>query len=414
MSPGQPKARSRYRIKRHTGVFAHDSSERKYQGKVDSCYYITYKIDGTKKTEKIGWRSEGYTPELAAEIRAKRIRENRHNGEVKTARDIREDQRRINRPLGEIKDHYFNSERGRALRGRVSDLNRWNLYLSDLSDKSVSQLCPLDVERIKRNMGRKSLSPASIDHVLRLLRRIINHGSKNNICPPLSFKIDFPKVHNTVTEYLTPEEAERLVNVLDNWPRQDIARMVKLAWLTGMRRGECFKLKTDDIDFTHDLIHLSSPKGGSPATIPLSEPVKVIIKTQLDYLAEQKERREARYQNTTRAKPKWTENGYLFPGPNGQLRKDCSAVDRIKEEAQLPRSFRPFHGLRHHLAVTLASSGEYTLDMIGELLTHKDTKVTRRYAAFIPEVKKRAADRAAELLSTHAQPTTTKIKMIKE
>jgi integrase len=74
-------------------------------------------------------------------------------------------------------------------------------------------------------------------------------------------------------------------------------------------------------------------------------------------------------------------------------------VEKIREAAGLPKSFRPFHGLRHHMAVMLASSGEYTLDMIGELLTHKSTAITRRYAKFLPDAKKKAADRAAELLT---------------
>ena len=49
--------------------------------------------------------------------------------------------------------------------------------------------------------------------------------------------------------------------VLDEWPRQDIARMVKLAWLTGMRRGEIFKLQMEHIDFTQDIITLVNPTG---------------------------------------------------------------------------------------------------------------------------------------------------------
>ena len=78
---------------------------------------------------------------------------------------------------------------------------------------------------------------------------------------------------------------------------------------------------------------------------------------------------------------------------------ECTAVERIKTAADLPKSFRPFHGLRHHFAVTLASSGDFTLDMIGELLMHKDTKVTRRYAKFLPEAKRKASEQAARLLS---------------
>jgi integrase len=39
------------------------------------------------------------------------------------------------------------------------------------------------------------------------------------------------------------------MDTLNDWPRQDIARMVKIAMLTGMRRGELFRLKLEYIDF---------------------------------------------------------------------------------------------------------------------------------------------------------------------
>jgi len=94
------------------------------------------------------------------------------------------------------------------------------------------------------------------------------------------------------------------------------------------------------------------------------------------------------------------------------LDEDCSAINRIKEKAKLPKSFRPFHGLRHHMAVTLASSGEYTLDMIGELLTHKDSSVTRRYASFLPEARQKAATRAAEILTRHSKTRQPEQKVV--
>ena len=97
---------------------------------------------------------------------------------------------------------------------------------------------------------------------------------------------------------------------------------------------------------------------------------------------------------------------YVFPGRNGAMRVDCSAVKRIKAAADLPSEFRIFHGLRHHFGVTLANSGEFTLDMIGELLTHKDFTVTRRYAQFLPATKRKAADRAADLLQISGTSST--------
>ena len=92
---------------------------------------------------------------------------------------------------------------------------------------------------------------------------------------------------------------------------------------------------------------------------------------------------------------------YLFPNPQGKKRVDSNAVDRVKEKAKLPKDFRIFHGLRHHFAVTLANSGEFSLDMIGELLTHKSAEMTKRYAAYLPESMKKAGTRAAEVLQQH-------------
>ncbi|NOQ47382.1 MAG: tyrosine-type recombinase/integrase [Desulfobulbaceae bacterium] len=150
---------------------------------------------------------------------------------------------------------------------------------------------------------------------------------------------------------------------------------------SGMRRGEIFGLQVKDLDFYQFLIWLRDPKGGKDVSVPMSAPVRALLKKQLAW-----------------CKEKHPDSPYVFPAHHGRKRTDSSAVNRIKKKAKLPKSFRIFHGLRHHLGVTLANSGEYTLDMIGELLTHKSTAITRRYAQFLPETKRRAADRAADLL----------------
>lgn len=395
-------AQGKYRIKKHQGVYGYDSASKRHSGKPDTCYYIVVTIDGKNITEKVGWQSEGYTPQLASELRAKRIRDARHQGEVQTSKDIRAVQRKINRTLKEIKEHYFNSSKGAVIRGKQQDLNRWEHHLSHLGTKNIKELSQLDIERIKRNMKEKELAPATIDHALRLLRRIVNHGVEHGLCPRLAFKIQFPKVHNIQTEFLSPEEAARLMDTLNNWPRQDIARMVKLAFFTGLRRGELFKIKQEHLDFQHGLITVADPKGGKNVTVPISPPVRELLQQQLDFLEGEQERRARRYRNTTRQAPPWEDHGFVFPGIHGEQRHDCGAIDRIKKAADLPKHFRPFHGLRHHYAVLLASSGEFNLDQIGQLLTHKSSDVTRRYAHFLPEAQQRAADRAAEIITAQA------------
>ena len=154
-----------------------------------------------------------------------------------------------------------------------------------------------------------------------------------------------------------------------------------LAMLTGMRRKEISKLEDRDIDFIQRIITLRKPKGKKTVSIPLSKPVAKFLKDQQAW-------RDENFSNSP----------FVFPGKNGLKRVDCSAVYRIKRKADLPKKFRIFHGLRHHFAVTLANSGEYSLDMIGQLLTHKSNEMTRRYAKFLPNTIKDASERAANLI----------------
>ncbi len=125
--------------------------------------------------------------------------------------------------------------------------------------------------------------PATIANALELLRRIINFGVKNNLCPALGFTIEMPNKDNQVTEYLTKEQAQRLFEVLDSWPSQDVARMLRLAMFTGMRRGEIFRLKLEDVDFNQGLITLVNPKGCKIEHIPMSEPVGQLLKQQIEW-----------------------------------------------------------------------------------------------------------------------------------
>jgi integrase len=229
----------------------------------------------------------------------------------------------------------------------------------------------------------EGLADATIWGALEIIRRIINYGFKTGICDPLGFRISMPRRDNEVVEYLDSEQLNRLNEILDTWPAQDVARMLQVAMLTGMRRGEIFKLRDEEIDFTQRIITLRHPKGGRTVSIPLSKPVAEIF-------ADQKKWRDQRY----------PESQFIFPGANGKMRVECKSVDRIKKMANLPDKFRIFHGLRHHFAVTLASSREYTLDMIGQLLTHKSPEMTRRYAKFLPDTFRQASERAAELIQS--------------
>jgi integrase len=73
-------------------------------------------------------------------------------------------------------------------------------------------------------------------------------------------------------------------------------------------------------------------------------------------------------------------------------------VRKIKEAAGLPDDFRPLHGLRHAYASMMASSGEVGMYTLQKLMTHKDPKMTQRYAHLRDEALKRASEVAGNII----------------
>ena len=371
--------------KRWPGVYKY-TPQHKHNGRPDLVYTITYKdpVTGKKVWEKIGSKSEGITPQICAEQRADRLRKARHGDKIKTAKDIQRELIQHNRPIGYIAEQYFKAK-GEDLKGVTTDKNRWDLHLKPLfENRSVAELSSIDVQRVKS--GMKGKADATIWNALELLRRLCNWGYKNNLSPALPFTIEMPRRDNEVVEYLTPEQASSLDKILADWPTRDAPRMIKVAMLSGMRRGEIFKLEDRDIDWMHSLIKIRDPKGKKTVTIPLSGPVAAILKQQI----------------ADRDK-KHPDSPFIFPGRGGNLRKDCSALKRIKKESGLPKEFRIMHGMRHHFAVMLANSGQVDLSLIGELLTHKSEAMTRRYAAYLPETTRNASELAAKLIQKNAK-----------
>lgn len=90
---------------------------------------------------------------------------------------------------------------------------------------------------------------------------------------------------------------------------------------------------------------------------------------------------------------------FVFPGRGGRQRVSCQAqVNEIKNDAGLPKNFRPMHGLRHAYASMLASSGEVDMYTLQKLLTHKDPRMTQRYAHLRDEALKKASGVAANII----------------
>ncbi len=249
--------------------------------------------------------------------------------------------------------------------------------------KPLESITALDIERMKLelkkaiNKNGKPFTPATIKHQIVLLRRLFNLAVKWRIYTgpnPVS-SVELPKLDNQVTEYLSDDELDRLRKVLDSWPCRITASLVKFAMLTGLRRGELFRLEWTDVDFEHRLITLRAPKGGKTVTIPISHEAIGMV-SELDRPSSQ----------------------HVFPNADGTPRKSIRDTwESMKRKAELPANFR-FHGLRHSWASRMVSSG-IDLATVQTLMTHKHASTTERYAHLMPSALKRAAEASAGIMT---------------
>ena len=352
----------------------------------DKVYYIRYRKNGKSIDEKVGKQhANDMTPARASGIRA-----NRMQGKEKTNTEERAE--KAKKAAEWTIEHLWKEYRKQLPNSAKADDSRYKIYLEKkFGNKKPKEIVQLDLDRLRINLLKKR-APQTVKHVLTLFKRIVNFGADRGLISPLPFKIKMPNVDNVKTEDLTPEELQRLIKELESTPYQTAATMMKIALYTGMRRGEIFKLQWADIDFHRGFIHIRNPKGGKSQKIPLNANVEAVFKL----IPENK-------------------NEYIFPARNGGPRKDIKKdTAKIKAAANLPKDFRPMHGLRHLYATMLANSGKVDMYTLQKLLTHKSPQMTLRYAHFRDEAMRRASNQIDDILSESLKPEDkTKIKAIK-
>ncbi|MEO0069694.1 MAG: site-specific integrase [candidate division WOR-3 bacterium] len=339
-------------------------------GKPERIYYIRYRKEGQLIEEKAGRQfQDDMSPARASMIRAERM-----GGKAPTRREMREAAAKIRWTVDRLWQEYTADKPD--TKSWRTDRYRYEKFLkAGFGGKEPKDIGQLDLHRLRLNLS-KTLKAQTVKHVLRLLTRIINFGVKKGLCPGLAFKVEYPQVNNLKTEDLTSDQLSALMEALKNAPDLEAANFMALALSTGMRRGELFRLKWDDIDFERGFIHLRDPKGGTDQKIPLNQAAREVL-----------------------ANHPRTGSPFVFPGRGGQQRtRPPKGIEAIRKAAGLPKDFRPLHGLRHTYASMLASSGQVDLYTLQKLLTHKSPAMTQRYAHLRDEALRRAAEVAGALI----------------
>jgi len=216
----------------HVGVY-YINSNRLINGKREKIYYICYRKNGRRIEEKAGRQFEDdMTPARANIIRSYRI-----EGKQESNKERREASRKSNRWTIERLWEAYKENKGnyKSLPGDERTFRRY--VKPNFGEKTPKDLVPLDVDRLRINL-LKTYAPQTVRIVLELLRRTINFGVKKKLCSDIRFKIEMPKINNEKTEFLTPEQVEKLLQVIEEDDHPLAGPMMLVALYTGMRRGE--------------------------------------------------------------------------------------------------------------------------------------------------------------------------------
>ncbi len=364
----------RIQVPKFRGVYYRESE----QSKRDRCFDIAYTLPGGKlKWEKIGWTSEGYTAQAAATIRGERIQALRHGEELP--------QKKQEPTFGELwlaYDKWLDTAKKSAATDRY-------IYEGHLKrrfvNKTVSQISPFDLDKLKIEMGKRGYSQATIKHCLVLMQHVVNlaitWGKWRGENPVKRIKL--PKLNNRRERFLSREEANQLLSELKKVSVQ-IHDIALLSLYTGMRAGEIFALRWNHLDFQNDLIHIADPKGGEARKAFMTFTIKTMLQSRNP---EQVRSQDHVFKSRSGDKIRWVSDTYSRVADN---------LFNVGIEDTRQRVC--FHSCRHTFASWLALQGTPLLTL-KELMGHKTIEMTMRYAHLIPDQKRQAVNQLEQYLS---------------
>ncbi|HAB39791.1 MAG TPA: hypothetical protein DCE52_17635 [Rhodobacteraceae bacterium] len=238
-----------------------------------------------------------------------------------------------------------------ALKAMLSKAVEWG----DLDVNPLANLKPLKVDKVG---VVRYLSPVEEDSLRKglVVRQEVQRQARRQHNKWLVQRNVVPRPEPTgrFTDYLMP--------------------MVLVALNTGLRRGELFNLRFEDINFQQAFLSVLGPtsKSGSTRHVPLNTEAKDVLQTWCDEQC-------------------LDQKGLVFRSPVTGVR-----LDNIRKswaaliELCGIKKFR-FHDLRHSFASKLVMKGA-DIYVVKELLGHSSIETTQRYAHLAPEHKAKTVE----------------------
>jgi integrase len=376
------------------GVRYREHPTRKNGVRRDQYFTIRYKVTTGEKNEKgkdiktdreegLGWASENWSA-AKAYGQLKGLKENQKAGEgpqtLAEKREIESKQKEADKQAQELAEkenitfgafmtetYLPQSKKDKKPKTYEGEDGVYRLYLSDIiGNLTFNNIAPLHIERIKKTMSDKKLSPRSIECALQLTRSAFNQARRLGIYAGESptKAVKWPKLDNMKLRYLSLDEAETLLKALAA-KSQNLHDIALLSLHAGLRFGEIAALTWSCVNWEAGSLAILNAKTGS-RTAYLTALAKAMLKS----------RKQGRPDQLIFPKRSGKEGVMV---QSSKVFRDTVAELKLNEGITDRKQKITFHTLRHSFATHLYES-THDLYLTQRSLGHATGTMTARYA----------------------------------
>ncbi len=362
-------------------------------------YYLVYKVAGIKKRYKIGNHGSLnaiQARDIALKLSVKYLSGTDLQAEKKEKKLVAE--KNLKSTLRNFLDTQYNSWVIAQNKTGSDSVKRILINFKDFLDIPLSEINSAKVEHWRSEKINNGKKTSTVNRDINALSSCLSKAVQWEIIPshPLSKLKKLKTDDNCCIRYLSENEEQELRTALiereakikkqrnngNSWREirghlllpslsditfcDHLQPMILLSINTGIRQGELFSLKWENINFDRAILTIDGSNAKSKKTrhIPLNREA-------LSALRE--------WRNQTSA------DEFVFSSKDGNRFNNVrKSWDSLLTKASI-HNFR-WHDLRHHFASKLAMAG-VDLNTIRELLGHSDLTMTLRYAHLAPEHK---------------------------
>lgn len=296
---------------------------------------------------------------------------------------------------------WFNEHRKSGTKS-INDIIR--CFIEPFGDYALQNITPVLIDQWRTQRLKNNISPHTVNRNLTGLKAALSKAVLWEFVDkhPLEKLKQLKSDRSIKVRYLTADEEKRLREAIhqrdikikterenaNQWRHErgydlfpdlssfkfadHISPMILLSMNTGLRQGEVFSLKWDNINLERALLTIEgdNAKSGKTRHVPLnSEAVNTLVEWKKQAIP----------------------INYVFANKQGEsfdnVKKSWSRVLKLANIV----NFR-WHDMRHHFASHLVMAG-VDLNTVRELLGHSDLSMTLRYAHLAPEHKANAVEK---------------------